>query len=85
MGTKIETDLATRGTGAANPSNKFYGIFLQRLTGGIYKTILQFTEAPINGHINLTWGGLHPGDHLRFMFSDEKDGKKITGSFKVYD
>jgi hypothetical protein len=85
VGTKIETDLATRGTGAANPSNKYYGVFLQRLTGGIWNTILQFTEAPINGAVNIVWPNLRPGDHLRLMFSDENDGKKITGSLKVYD
>lgn len=85
VGTKIETSLVTQATGAANPSNTKYTIGLQRLTGGIWNTIVQYTQTPINGAINLVWSNLNAGDYLRLRFSDENDGKKITGSLKVYD
>ena len=84
VGSKIETDLITRGTGATNPSNKTYDITLQRLTGGKYQDIKHNTTL-IDGAANIVWSGLNPGDNLRLRFNDQEDGKKITGSLKVYD
>lgn len=84
VGSKIEADLSTRGTGASNPSNTSYNVTLQRLTGGRYQDIRSAT-APINGSKNIVWSGLGTGDTLRLRFDDQKDGKRIVGSLKVYD
>jgi hypothetical protein len=84
IGTKIVSAHNTHATGAAKPSNTSYKITLQRLTGGKFLDIEHIT-LPINWAGDVTWPGVSIGDTLRFKFNDEQDGKKITGSLKVYD
>jgi hypothetical protein len=87
IGTKIQVNTNTRSGGKLlfNGSNKLWGLRLQRANkNGTYTTVgsqlLLF-----NGKQKALFTGLATGGTYRLQFFDDRDGKKVVGSYEVYD
>ena len=85
VGSTIQVNLATRGTGKSNPWNLMYDVTLQRFQNGGWTNASTFKNLLINGSAKLRWSGLRVGDKLRLVFNDQADGKFVTGNIAVYD
>jgi hypothetical protein len=84
-GTKIQVNTNTRAIGKANPDNTHWTLSLQQLIGGRYRTVSS-RFLPFNGSFRSLFAGLLvPGGIYRLRFSDENDGKRVKGTYAVYD